>query len=239
MNRVILKNGKLLLFNELVKLVPASSFISNEHIEHCNYFANKKYETLSDDFKHLSCDNICLKNLNVPTVIELGHIKSDNIRQIFVHFLMKKFKDVYVYQGKSHYPRAALILEESEKILPSYKDITGMTVVDRLLSEMRKFGLSVIVVSQAPSETHPGVMRNTGVKLIHRITSPKDLRELRYLIESKDQLDGISRMKEGEVLVASSSRADKARVVPLDEWLTDPEKLLNYKRESLYVLSDC
>ncbi len=192
---------------------------------------------MSDDFKYLACDNVCVEELMVPTVIELGHLKSDKIRQLFVHFLLKRLRDAYLSKGHSKYPRLVVVFEESEKVLPSYRDSTGLTATDRILSEMRKFGLATIVVTQAPSEVSPGVLRNTGIKVLHRMSSSKDLRELKFLIESKDLLEEISKLREGEVLISSTGRVDKARIVPVDESVLEPESLDRYARNASYLFS--
>jgi len=192
---------------------------------------------MSDDFKYLACDNICIEELKVPVVLELGYLKSDKIRQLFVHFLLKKLRDIYLSRGRSKYPRLVVVFEESEKILPSYKDSTGMTATDRILSEMRKFGLSVIVITQAPSEVSPGVLRNTGVKIVHRMSSQKDVRELKFLVESNDLLEEISKLKEGEVLITSTSRVDRARIVPVNESVMRPESLNSYMESVSYLFS--
>ncbi len=191
---------------------------------------------MSDDFKYLTCDNLCFDELKVPAVVELGYFKSDKIRQLFVHFMLKRLRDVFLGRGRSTYPRLVVVFEESEKILPNYRDSTGLTAIDRLLSEMRKFGLSAIVVTQAPSEVSAGVIRNTGIKIIHRSPSQKDIKTLKSLIDSKDLVDQVGKLREGEVLIVSS-RVDRARVIPVDEPSINPKYVEDYIQSSAYLLS--
>ncbi len=188
----------------------------------------------------LECDSFDISSLErTPTLMEMGDIKSDTLRQLLLFFFLRRIREYYVREGrKSHYPRLIVVIEEAEKLIPGFKDPTGMELVDRMFSELRKFGVSLVLVSQNISELPTGVVRNTGIKILHRIESPSDLREVRSIIRNKNLAERIASLNDGECLISSQDFIEMVRVVPVNEINVPHEAIVRAIKYFPYYWSD-
>ncbi len=175
--------------------------------------------------KIFECDNINERVVGETiSLIEMGDVESDILKQIAVFFILKRLKDMFAREErKSNSPKLVVIIEEAEKLLPNYRDATGMDIIDRLFSELRKFGVSLILISQNISEMPGGVIRNAGTKIIHRIDSPQDLREIRSLINEREIVERISRLSTGECIISTPKYIRTVRIAPPEEEILDPK----------------
>ncbi len=171
------------------------------------------------------CDNLNERILGETiSLIEMGDVESDILKQIAVFFILKRLKDLFTQEErKSTYPKLIVVIEEAEKVLPSYKDATGMDIVDRLFSELRKFGVSLVLVSQNISEIPEGVVRNAGTKIFHRIDSPSDVKGIKSLISDREIVDRITRLSTGECIISTLKYINTVKISPPEEELLDPK----------------
>ncbi len=188
----------------------------------------------------LECDNFNISLLErTPALMEMGDIKSDTLRQLLLFFFLRRIREHYVREGKkSPYPRIIVVIEEAEKLIPGFKDPTGMELVDRMFSELRKFGVSLVLVSQNISELPTGVVRNTGIKILHRIESPSDLREVKSIIRNKNLLERVASLNDGECLISSQDFVEIARVSPVNEINVPHEAIARAIKYFPYYWSD-
>jgi hypothetical protein len=165
------------------------------------------------------CDNILSTGFEeVPTLLELGDIESDLQKRLIAFFTLKRIKDYYIREeAKSKYPRLIVVLEEAEKLIPYYKDQIGMELISRLFAELRKFGVALILVSQSLSEIPEGAIRNTGIKIIHKVESPSDLKFLRTLLREKNIVDKVLSLTPGECVMSLPGTLESLQVRPVDE----------------------
>ncbi len=89
---------------------------------------------MSEGSEIFNCDDLNIERLgNSLSLIDIGDIRSDILKQLTVFFILKRVKDRFVREeGKSLYPRILIIIEEAEKLIPHYNDVTGMDIIDRL-----------------------------------------------------------------------------------------------------------
>lgn len=85
----------------------------------------------------------------------------------------------------------ALILEEAQNYIPE-KDRNDRVsiskkVFERIAREGRKFGVSLLISSQRPSELSKTVLSQCNSFIIHRLQNPEDQRYIRQLVSSANE----------------------------------------------------
>ncbi len=156
-----------------------------------------------------------------PTSILLGSVESDSVRDLLVHIILKRVYDHAKAWGLGSPLRQVVLVEEGERVLPTVSDERGATVVDKMLGELRKFGVGMMIVTQAPHALSRNVMRNSAIKIIHALGSPRDFQTLKPLLTPmKGEDDGppssIFTLRPGEAVVIMEGEPSPLRctVVP-------------------------
>ena len=98
---------------------------------------------------------------------------------------VEKYKD-----KRGEYP-IALILEEAQNYIPEVdkngkKSITKK-VFERIAREGRKFGVSLIVSSQRPSELSKTILSQCNTFIVHKLQNPEDQRYIRQIVSSANE----------------------------------------------------
>ncbi|ADI32646.1 ATP-binding protein [Staphylothermus hellenicus] len=112
--------------------------------------------------------NICEN----PIIIDASRIQDPYIRRIYVSILLKKIFKEAVKRKVWSRNKLLVVLEEAHNVLGRNNYIG---IVARMLSEIRKFGVGLVIVSQSPSQLVDEAMLNTNTKIIHSIKSLNDL----------------------------------------------------------------
>jgi len=110
---------------------------------------------------------------SLPLVIDVSVIKDPFIRKIYISFVLNMIFDIFV-NDKNKKPKYKLliVLEEAQNILSKNNPVR---IVSRMLSEIRKFGVGLIIISQSPSSLIENVMVNTNTKIIHSLKAGADI----------------------------------------------------------------
>ncbi|WP_188540388.1 ATP-binding protein [Kocuria dechangensis] len=130
-------------------------------------------------------------------------------------------------------PRAAhpvlLVLEEAHRFIPARRDSSGVgtrstAVFERIAKEGRKFGLSLLLASQRPSELSETVVAQCGTVIAHRLTHEADQTLLRHAtaLSSRALLDQLPGLAQQHALVTGVSTGVPAAVRIRD--VADPPK---------------
>ncbi|MEN3006875.1 MAG: ATP-binding protein [Candidatus Methanosuratincola petrocarbonis] len=140
--------------------------------------------------------------------IDLTNLKDVNNRTIYANILMKMVYDYCVQRGERQDLSHVLFIEEAQNVFPPRRPEDPMTIGERILAELRKFGEGVVVISQFPSSVSQDVVKNTAVRVIHAIRSGEDL-ELIAASTSMDekQVGAIPLLSVGEAIVSLPSRS--------------------------------
>lgn len=77
-----------------------------------------------------------------------------------------------------------IVLEEAQNYIAEEKESIAKTVFERIAREGRKYGLSLVVSSQRPSELSKTVLSQCNSFIIHRLQNPEDQKYVRGLISS-------------------------------------------------------
>jgi hypothetical protein len=140
--------------------------------------------------------------------IDLTNLKDVNNRTIYANILMKMVYDYCVQRGERTDLSHVLFIEEAQNVFPPRRPEDPMTIGERILAELRKFGEGVVVISQFPSSVSQDVVKNTAVRVIHAIRSGEDL-DLIAASTSMDekQVGAIPLLSVGEAIVSLPSRS--------------------------------
>ncbi len=121
-----------------------------------------------------------------------------------------------------------LVLEEAHNYARPYRQNEekgqelSRTAFERIAKEGRKFGLSLIVASQRPSEISPTIISQCANFINHRLQNPDDIDHFRKIIpmQARRLLDQVTVLASGEAVVFGSAFHIPARV-QID--IPDPE----------------
>ena len=103
----------------------------------------------------------------------------------------QRINKVEAYKNRrGEYP-IALILEEAQNYIPEVykngkKSITKK-VFERIAREGRKFGVSLIVSSQRPSELSKTILSQCNTFIVHKLQNPEDQRYIRQIVSSANE----------------------------------------------------
>jgi hypothetical protein len=123
--------------------------------------------------------------LQVPTVIELESIGDDDDKAFIISLLMIRLAEYWRSQGQAHNQlRHLLVIEEAHRLLANVAPNRDETQSDPrgkavetfadLLAEIRAYGQGVVVVDQSATKLAPDVIRNSNLKLAHRVVDGAD-----------------------------------------------------------------
>ena len=133
--------------------------------------------------------------------MELGQIRDTQTRSIFVDILLKMIYEYRVSRrGKMEH---LLVVEEARNIAPARREEDPPSVGERMISELRKFGEAMVFVAQFPTQVASEVIKNSGVRIIHRVSWAEDLKLIGEALNlSKEQLAHVSNLGVGEAVVS-------------------------------------
>lgn len=150
---------------------------------------------------------------------------------------------------RSHYPWV-LVLEEAHNYArpPGRAEDRGHSLsrraFERVAKEGRKFGMSLIVASQRPSEVSPTIISQCANFFSHRLQNPDDIDHFRRIIPKQAQrlLDQVTVLASGEAIVFGSAIHVPARVqvnLPSKEpWSTTAAPYLDWAKSEAFPLAD-
>ena len=168
-------------------------------------------------------------------IINLIGIESDEDKAFFMSLILRALSE---YRSASYYYlpqyRKALqsgdklmhltVVEEAHRLiaLPSIHldgaNPQGATAAmfSNMLREIRKWGEGLMIVDQQPSQLIPDAIKDTDLKIIHRMPSLDDRRAVGNCMGlNQEQIDLIAALDRGEVII-SSSHDDAALWVKVD-----------------------
>lgn len=123
-----------------------------------------------------------------PTVIEMKKIGSDETKAFLTGILLYR---VYRYfenlgqKGSSSSLKSVLVIEEAHRLFRKTSEnsgsITGnntkhhsVEMFENIMAEVRSYGLGLIIADQLPLRLSDGAVKNTNIKIIHRLAARED-----------------------------------------------------------------
>jgi hypothetical protein len=122
--------------------------------------------------------------LEGPAVLELAAIGDPEVVAFLMGLLWLRLYEHRFAQGPSPL-RHITLLEEAHRLLarqiqpsghPEVSNVRAQAVevFCNMLAELRAFGEGLIIVDQSPTKLHPDILKNTNLKVVHRLVAKED-----------------------------------------------------------------
>jgi len=152
--------------------------------------------------------------------------------------IILEFVSHFMPEKRGEFP-IVIVLEEAQNYIAEGNASVAKTVFERIAREGRKYGISLIICSQRPSELSKTVLSQCNSFIIHRLQNPEDQKYIRGLISSAnaDILDQLPIIPQQHAIVTGDCvrtpiqvRIDDVNPTPnsnnpqfIDRWLSDTE----------------
>jgi len=147
-----------------------------------------------------------------PTVVELEALGDEGDKAFFAGLLLIRLAEYRRAKGQSSELVHLLVIEEAHRLLSNVPmqaseeaaNPRGEAVqtFSNLLSEIRAYGQGVVIADQVPVRLAPDVMKNTNLKIAHRVVSADD----------REALAGAMAMDEAQAKALASLEVGEAAV---------------------------
>jgi len=104
------------------------------------------------------------------------------------------------------YP-AFVLMEEAHNFAPASADLVSSQILKKILSEGRKFGVAVGLISQRPGKLDPDVLSQCMTQFILRIVNPVDQARVAESVESvgRDLLKELPALSKGQAIISGAA----------------------------------
>jgi hypothetical protein len=163
-----------------------------------------------DDYQHVR-----LRELFAPgqlSILDLSGI-GENDQQLITSVLLRLLFDARegtvnqrLAEGQERYLNypAFVVLEEAHRYAPQNGEAKSKAILKTILSEGRKFGIGVCMVSQRPSKLDSDSLSQCMSQVTMRIINPVDQGQIAASIEtmSRELLDELPSLSKGECIIS-------------------------------------
>ena len=169
--------------------------------------------TIFDNFENMELDELFQPGM--CTIVQLNEVDRREQQVIVATFLRRVYQArVDTKKGKVERGQAGYVpfpvfclLEEAHNYAPANADAVSSDMLKTILSEGRKFGVSIGLISQRPGRLDSDVLSQCMTQCIMRITNPIDQNRIAESIESvgRDMLRELPALSKGQVIVSGAS----------------------------------
>jgi DNA helicase HerA-like ATPase len=166
-----------------------------------------------DDFENLSLDR--LFRPGQCTVLQLNEVDQREQQVVvatllrrLLHARMQTEKRLAVEGDDTYLPYPAFVLiEEAHNFAPASADLVSSQILKTILSEGRKFGVAVGLISQRPGKLDGDVLSQCMTQFILRIVNPVDQARVAESVESvgRDLLSELPALSKGQAIVSGAA----------------------------------
>lgn len=209
----------------------------------------------TDYFQQVSkgeSDQFSNQKPNQITIIDMSLIPFEVLETLtgLIGRLILEFLSRFNKENRGDFP-VVIVLEEAQNYIPekdrSDKVSISKKVFERIAREGRKFGLSLLVSSQRPSELSKTVLSQCNSFIVHRIQNPDDQKYVKQLVSAanEDILQQLPILPQQVAIIMGDGvrtpiqmRVNTAKPKPnsdnpkfIEKWLKDvDEKFPDYKQ---------
>lgn len=143
------------------------------------------------------------------TVLQLNRLSEDDQQMLAAALLRKLYEARKAAMRKEDdsldFPLFTL-LEEGHRFAPD-GSARSLPILRTILSEGRKFGFGVGIISQRPSKLDADVLSQCGTQIIMQIQNPNDQQAIRQSVESagEDVLDELPGLTPGQAVISGDA----------------------------------
>lgn len=122
---------------------------------------------------------------NQITIVDVSQLPFEVLETItaLLGRLIIEFVSNFMPEQRGQYP-IVIVLEEAQNYIAEKSESVAKTVFERIAREGRKYGISLIVCSQRPSELSKTVLSQCNSYIIHRLQNPEDQKYVKGLVSS-------------------------------------------------------
>ena len=138
---------------------------------------------------------------------------------------ISKGLDYFSSDEKKEAPLVWIFIDEAHEFLPLDNKTIATDALIQLLREGRQPGISLVLATQQPGQTHRDVMTQSDLVIAHRVTAAQDLEALNKIMQSylltniKKYMDDLPSLKGSAIILDDNSeRIYPMRVRPRFTW---------------------
>ena len=122
---------------------------------------------------------------NQITIVDISQLPFEVLETVtaLLGRIILEFVSNFLPEQRGQFP-IVLVLEEAQNYIAENKESPAKDVFERIAREGRKYGISLIVSSQRPSELSKTVLSQCNSFIIHRLQNPDDQMYVRGLVSS-------------------------------------------------------
>lgn len=186
-----------------VSTIDALEWRLKRRFEQGRVFSDHEHIDLQDLFRPGQC-----------TVLQLSDIE-ENEQQVIVGTLLRRVNKARIATvrgnsragvgDESHLPYPVFILlEESHRYAPAGTQVVSTGILKQILSEGRKFGVGIGLITQRPGKLDQDVLSQCMTQFIMRIVNPIDQQTIASSVEGAGRrlLDELPALTKGQVIVS-------------------------------------
>lgn len=122
---------------------------------------------------------------NQITIVDVSQLPFEVLETVtaLLGRLIIEFVSHFLPEQRGKFP-LVIVLEEAQNYIAEKNESVAKTVFERIAREGRKYGISLVVCSQRPSELSKTVLSQCNSFIIHRLQNPEDQKYVRGLVSS-------------------------------------------------------
>ncbi len=180
--------------------------------------------------------------LNTNSVIELEGIADEETKAFIMSLLMVQLMEYRIDKPDSQKKLNHLFLmEEAHRLLKNIAAGSGESADPRgnavemfcnMLAELRSKGQGFIIADQIPSKLAPDIVKNTNLKILHRIVAEEDrLLMGNSMHMNESQINFISNLLQGQGAIYSENDNEPKMVLStyVDKYIYDERKAISHE----------
>lgn len=162
--------------------------------------------------------HIPLQNLFKPgrcTILQLSDIEQ-NEQQVIVATILRRVNKARIETVRKIVPENSeyylpypvfVLLEEAHRFAPSGKSVVSTDILKQILSEGRKFGIGIGLISQRPGKLDQDILSQCMTQIILRIVNPIDQATIAQSVEGVGRwlLDELPALSKGQAIISGAS----------------------------------
>lgn len=157
----------------------------------------RKIGILANRYPGLFAKSLEPLSMDGLVVVESSSIRTSFARRAFELLLLAS---EYYWRVRSNLPPAIYIVDEAHNVFSGEQGFLA-----RLMAESRKYGMSMVVITQSPSSVESLVL-NTSTKIVHALRAASDKNFIADTLGLRPSLrDRVSRLGVGEALLYAPS----------------------------------
>lgn len=162
-------------------------------------------------------DHLAPKDLFEPgqvTVLQMSEISQEEQQVICAALLRQSYqarlntaKERVTPEDETYLPYPVFILlEEAHRFAPAHEPSRCKQILRTILSEGRKFGMGVGLITQRPGKLDSDVLSQCMSQFLMRIVNPVDQESLKYGVEAagRDLLKELPSLTKGQVIISGA-----------------------------------